>query len=67
MSAIEKEVGQTNNDLNEIKSFRDKYSREIVENEPSESTKYSLNELEIAYNLLYVSCFVGFKLPATTN
>lgn len=73
LNEIEREIAQSNGDLNEIKSFRDKYLRELaVENEQNNNNnnnnnitnennihhhnanKYNLNELEIAYNLLYV-------------
>lgn len=53
LNEIEKEIVNTNNDLNDIKLFRDKYTNDFVNNQ-NENTRFNLNELEIAYNLLYV-------------
>lgn len=53
---IKEEIVQTEIDLSDIEKFREKYSKELLkENDQNESAKYSVNELEIAYNLLYVS------------
>lgn len=51
---VEQELERKNEMLKEIKTFRESYFKEFIINENSqEKLKYSLNELEIAFNLLF--------------
>ena len=61
LAEIEKEILANSEDINEMETFRKDYLRQFEsfrnysKRNEYEDLKYDLNQLEISYNLLYVS------------